>query len=875
MNKNRIYTTIIMMLTLFYSIEANGQARTTLFKGAVKTEQGFFVPYANVYITKLRQKAKVLASTQCNSKGEYQINLQNFQTDSVELHVTGINIEPFVLKCKNISQRIDIIVAERVQQMKDVVIKAPRITTQGDTINYRVSAFQQQNDLSIGQVLKRLPGITVSDIGQISYKGVPIKNFYIEGLDLMKGKYGIATNNIDPNSISTVQIMENHQDIKALKDLKPEERASINLKLKNGVKGIFNLIATLGLGYDDKRLWDNELIATYFKRNSQLLATYKGNNTGNDLENELRSFDDDGIRYKTSTLSEIETASTPNIGKRHYFFNQSHAGTVNYVSRIGSENELGFNFSLLNDRDERSTDYKSVTYLPDGTSNLVQQKTNSLTHQTVGYGTFTYMLNSKSRYLKDQIKAEFIHQDGSSSTQMAEFINQKSKMKNLYLNNSLHFTNRTAGNRGVDFFSKINFERRPHNLFASTNLFPQVVTGDDVFQDVVRSNLSTENRLDLLSAIVLGKLSIHPTAHLNFSKDKLTSVIQTYNNDLALNTIDAGIGITAFYKLNSTYCELFLTGAYRLYDLKNNQVDLTTDKHRFVVEPHLSIRYAINNNHELRLKSSLAYSSPAIENLYNNYILNSYRQLSIYQSHDLYQANVFATSLSYDYRNILSMWFAGLDMGFTHYSPNVLYGASYQGEKELIISRPTNEAADSYTVSLRSSKGWDWAKTKLSVNATYKHLDSPLLIQDQIVRYLSNSSHLSMSLYAMPLHWMAIDYSNSWYIIKSRMKLGSSVPTQNTFKSKLAFNFFIAKALSLNMNFAYYYNNRNEKDKSFILSNADASYAIKRWNLTLVVDNLWNQKQYINSFSTELQENTTIYRIRPRSVLLKVRYRIF
>lgn len=875
MNNNRIYSTIIMMLTLFYSIEANGQARTTLFKGAVKTEQGFFVPYANVYITKLRQKAKVLASTQCNSKGEYQINLQNFQTDSVELHVTGINIEPFVLKCKNMSQRIDIIVAERVQQMKDVVIKAPRITTQGDTINYRVSAFQQQNDLSIGQVLRRLPGITVSDIGQISYKGIPIKNFYIEGLDLMKGKYGIATNNIDPNSISTVQIMENHQDIKALKDLKPEERASINLKLKNGVKGIFNLIATLGLGYDDKRLWDNELIATYFKRNSQLLATYKGNNTGNDLENELRSFDDDGIRYKTSTLSEIETASTPNIGKRHYFYNQSHAGTVNYVSRIGSENELGFNFSLLNDRDERSTDYKSVTYLPDGTSNLVKQKTNSLTHQTVGYGTFTYMLNSKSRYLKDQIKAEFIHQDGSSSTQMAEFVNQKSKMKNLYLNNSLHFTNRTAGNRGVDFFSKINFERRPHNLFASTNLFPQVVTGDDVFQDVVRSNLSTENRLDLLSAIVLGKLSIHPTAHLNFSKDKLTSVLQTYNNDLALNTIDAGIGITAFYKLNSTYCELFLTGAYRLYDLKNNQGDLTTDKHRFVVEPHLSIRYAINNNHELRLKSSLAYSSPAIENLYDNYILTSYRQLSIYQSHDLYQANVFATSLSYDYRNILSMWFAGLDMGFTHYSPNVLYGASYQDEKELIISRPTNEAADSYTVSLRSSKGWDWAKTKLSVNATYKHLDSPLLIQDQIVRYLSNSSYLSMSLYAMPLHWMAIDYSNSWYIIKSRMKLGSSVPTQNTFKSRLAFNFIITKALSLNMNFAYYYNNRNEKDKSFILSNAEASYAIKRWNFTLVVDNLWNQKQYINSFSTELQENTTIYRIRPRSVLLKVRYRIF
>lgn len=874
MDAIRIYITIIMILTLFNSIEANGQVRTTLFTGVVKNKYGDFIPYANVYITKLRQRNRVLASTQCNSSGEYQISLQNFQTDSIELHVSGINIEPFLLKCKNISQRIDIIAAERVQQMKDVVIKAPRITTQGDTINYRVSAFQQQNDLSIGQVLKRLPGITVSDIGQISYKGVPIKNFYIEGLDLMKGKYGVATNNIDPNSISTVQVLENHQDIKALKDLKPEERASINLKLKSGVKGIFNLIATLGLGYDNKSLWNNELIATYFKRNSQLLATYKGNNSGKDLENELRSFDDEGVRYKTTTLSELETAGTPNIDKRYYYFNRSNAATVNHVSRIGSEGELGANLAIYTDREERSTTMSSTTLLPNGTSNFVQQETNSQVHQTIGYGTITYMLNTKSRYLKEQIKAEFIHQDGSSSTQMAEYISQKSKMKNLYLNNSMHFTNRTAGNRGVDFFSKISFERRPHNLFASTNLFPEVVTGDDIFQDVVRSNLSTENKLDLLSAIVVGNLTIHPTAHFFFSHDRLTSALQMYNNDLSLNTMDAGIGFTANYRISKTYFELFCTGAYRLYDLKNNQVDLTTDKHRFVVEPHLSIRYAINNNHELRLKSSLAYSSPAIENLYDNYILTSYRQLSAYQNHDLYQANVFTTSISYNYRNILSMWFGGIDIGLTHYNPNVLYGANYEGAKELITSQSTSEAAYSYTVSLHSSKGWDWAKSKLDINANYKHFDSPLLIQDQIVRYLGNSYNIAISLYAMPLHWMAIDYSNSWYITKSRMKFGATVPVQNNFKSKLAFNFLITNALSLNMNFSYYYNNRNEKDKSFILSNAEASYAIKRWHFAFGVDNLWNQKQYIYSFSTELQENTTIYRIRPRGVLLKVRYRI-
>lgn len=218
LNIMRTFLTSIVMLALFIPVEMNRQIQTTLIDGVVKTESGDFVPHASVYVTKLRQPNRILASTQSNSRGEYNIRLQGVQEDSVELHATGISIEACSIKCKNVSQHVDIIAGERVQQLKDVVIKAPKIYLQGDTINYRVSAFQQRNDLSIGQVLKRLPGITVSDIGQISYKGLPIKNFYIEGLDLMKGKYGIATNNIDPNSISTVQVLENHQDIKALKD---------------------------------------------------------------------------------------------------------------------------------------------------------------------------------------------------------------------------------------------------------------------------------------------------------------------------------------------------------------------------------------------------------------------------------------------------------------------------------------------------------------------------------------------------------------------------------------------------------------------------------------------------------------------------------
>lgn len=42
------------------------------------------------------------------------------------------------------------------------MFKADRIREQGDTISYTVGSFAQAQDRSIGDVLKRMPGITAA-----------------------------------------------------------------------------------------------------------------------------------------------------------------------------------------------------------------------------------------------------------------------------------------------------------------------------------------------------------------------------------------------------------------------------------------------------------------------------------------------------------------------------------------------------------------------------------------------------------------------------------------------------------------------------------------------------------------------------------------
>jgi outer membrane receptor protein involved in Fe transport len=100
------------------------------------------------------------------------------------------------------------------------------------------------------------------------------------------------------------------------------------------------------------------------------------------------------------------------------------------------------------------------------------------------------------------------------------------------------------------------------------------------------------------------------------------------------------------------------------------------------------------------------------------------------------------------------------------------------------------------------------------------------------------------------------------------------MPWIRTLTNSASLDFTLPWGISIGASLYHYYNNFNDGDKSFILLNAEASYAIRRFTFTLTCDNLLNRKDYVYSNRTALTETNSIYNIRPRSVLLKVRFRI-
>jgi len=179
--------------------------------------------------------ATIAGFTTSDKDGKYSLTYTG-TADSLVVIASGISVGKHSRIVPNRTGQVNFSIEEKVMELKEVAVIAAPIRRAGDTLNYLVGAYTGQNDRTIEDVIKKMPGMNVDESRTISYNKIPINKFYIENFDLLQGRYGIATKNIEAKDVATVQVLENHQPIKALKDRVFSESAAVNLKLKNSPK---------------------------------------------------------------------------------------------------------------------------------------------------------------------------------------------------------------------------------------------------------------------------------------------------------------------------------------------------------------------------------------------------------------------------------------------------------------------------------------------------------------------------------------------------------------------------------------------------------------------------------------------------------------
>lgn len=872
----------IMLVFIFLPIICHAQ---TVIKGQVKDKKGNFTPDISVVITTIADSPMTLGYAFTDENGYFEIKFKS-EEKQIKVHFTGFNIQKIETTLPNQSATVNQTVKEEAINLREVSVKAEKIWQQGDTLNYNVHSFLTENDASIGEVLKRMPGISVKPSGAIEYKGKAINKFYIEGMDLLKGRYGIATNNIPPSSISTVQVLENHQEVKALKDLEFSEAAAINLKLKDSAKGIFNLIAQLGSGADKNLLWENELIGTYFTRKRQHFITYKSNNNGNDLAKELKSHTYE-VPQATSQFIQMEIPSPPGIELSKYYFNNTNAASINNIWKLPGDNEMNVNIVYINDHEKRSSYAQTIYMMPDGSQNVIEEQMSSVSTTDKLEGNASYNRNKENSYFADDVIFSGEWERGIGDIINGEGVNQSLKMKTFEVSNALHWIKKKDEYKGIELNSRTELGIKPQNLYVLPCLFDDLFPQEDssgMHQNVTNTNFASRNFISLLTAWMIGDLRITPAGIINLRYNRLKSELsplETSNeipdrrlqNNTCFYEIKSGLSIHMDYNIRRFQVTLFLPIMFNYNHLKQKKQDMTLNKSEVIAEPSASVRYKISSHWESSASYSLSHANPDMQQLYGGYILTNYRNLNSYEA-NLNKTSFQNISFKANYKDLANMLFTSINAAYGRLKPRILYGYNMDGILSRMITRETNKSGDSWYAGFRLSKAFFWKNLNIELESAWSRNESPQLRQEEEIYYLSQTAFVTGKASMNLFKWLSLDYQGAWQWNQSWIKHGGNFPISRTLTNKATAKATVVSGLTLSGRLDHYYNNQIEGNKSFALMDMDISYKWKSTVFTLAWNNIFDIKKYTYSYTSSMNKYYSEYRIRPTSVMLKIKFKI-
>lgn len=342
------------------------------------------------------------------SKGDGAFAMTLPAIEGCRLEVTMMGFAKAGLPLDSVSLPLTIELEQGTTLLKEVTVKADRIREQGDTITYGVSAFAQEQDRSIGDVLKRMPGIDVASSGKIQYQGEDINKFYIEGSDLLGGRYGIATNGISHEDVGAVEVMENHQPMQVLSGIAFSDKAAINLKLKDKAKATWTFHGDVGGGYSwqpQGALWDGELFAMAVMPGFQNITTLKTNNIGEDLSAQATDFFAASRGTELSRYVSVSLPGVPDLSRKRTLFNRSALLSSNALWKLGSgefKAQVDYSFNRITAGATGVT-----TYFLDGGNRVVTENRDGTGRQHSLSGKFIYELNQKTAFVNNTLTADF------------------------------------------------------------------------------------------------------------------------------------------------------------------------------------------------------------------------------------------------------------------------------------------------------------------------------------------------------------------------------------------------------------------------------------------------------------------------------------
>lgn len=866
---------IALLLLLCQTLPAQ-----TVLTGHVKDTEGEPLPNIKVLVYKAGSRI-IVAYTGTENDGKYSLTV-NAEADSLDVATSSLFFEKQTKRIANRSQSLNFALREEVQELKGVTVRARSIERKGDTLEYIVGSFVQKQDKSIEDVLKRMPGIEVADDGKITYQGLPIQKFYVEGMDLMGGSYAAVSKNLPHQSVSSVEVYENHQPIKMLEDKVESEQASINIKLAKDVA--LTGTAKVGLGAWPF-LWNANITPMLFSGKVQMLASYRTNNTGDDLTLFTRTLTYENINTeRPAKLGEelgIRQATTPLFNANRYLDNQTHLGNLNTLFPISENTTLRVNLYYINDLRKQSVSQSNTLYLANDTIAYTEQIDNRFRDKWL-FGTITLNRNDKAYYLDNKLNFSTAWDKAFGlDVNNGLPVRQTLETPALSVDNDLRLIV-PVGKRLLDFTSYIGYGQMPHRLEVEPGQFADLLNDSLAYAKTVQQLHTRQYFADhAVSAIfTAGRFTICPKAGFLFVERQVGSRLTLSDGETDWQSPmipDAQARrrqLKPYLNASVEYKRKRLTAGFDLpLSLQSVAVQSETDGDqltKLLFNPNLWGRLKLGNFWTLNASAQLSHHIENYNTWIDGYLLTDYQDL-VMRKAPLSLSRTLSGNLGAQFKEPFIALNADLRYGIGHtHSENMYrYDVGEGGISVLeVIAMPNSSFYQTLNGSVK--KYFSPIRTSIGLKGNLMDLRGVSLVNDALMNTESLSFSLSPSLVVKVTEWLNVDYSlnyNKLYSFIDAQKR-SDITCWRHFGKAFA---FLNRNQTVSLTAEYYHH----QGQPYIFVDATYEFSIKQPKLVFDLrwNNIFNSEKYVSYYSGAFSVQETVYMLRPMEVLASVRFR--
>lgn len=748
----------------------------------------------------------------------------------------------------------------KATRLRDVIVKAPDIYAKGDTLVFNVGRYARPEDNAIIDVIKRLPGIKVKDDGTIEYQGKPINSFYLDGKNFLGGQYGLATNNISYKDVASVEVMENHQPVKALEGIEFPEEAGINLKLKEDARSRWVGVAQAAAGLSPL-LYDGSLFLMRIASAAQNMLTVKADNTGWNPASQIREHDFDDMfasGYAESLWPEYiaaDAVSAPLSEKRtrdnlSWLANSITGWTSGDASmRV----KLNYMADRLDYDNSLTTDYFSPSIPMFVQTNVLHSQLHNLSAQ------FNAEINKRGYYLKDRLTAEGEIDRSHSSITGSYDLMQRISRKSFKAVNDLKLVKRT-NKKVFTLTSRNSFGYSPDRLAISglSDALQTVGTTD--------ARSTTETKIGRITRFwryyLEGNIDLS-YRHMNLA---LTGMDRFDNSD-SYDAFLSDVSLKPQIEFERNKWRLMWSAPVKwLHHSLGGNRDYINIAPRFYARHQLTAKSEVSASAIYRLSSPQAYLS--IESP----VLSDYRNIFIGRNFSRYTQDVSVSS-TYRFRNPLSALFANVSLTYNHRRSPVIADQLFIGDFVVSTSARQLNESNSWYISGGLSKGFGHSRYVAGLEVKASHSTGASMRDGMVIGEHQQSASFNPYFKGSFARWISLNYDARYSL--SSLKFDGNSATYHSVTQTLASTVSPCDPWQFTVGAEHYLTRFPEGGTAgIVLLDASAVWiASRRTRLSLTASNLLNRKAYRYVTYGTLSRSEHAFRLRGRNVLATVQVR--